>query len=135
MRLFEWSAPPREYLGDGYVCVRVVINFFHEKGSMLVVVGEVEISHLNGKPPIRHVWMSRKDPESCWKVWKKDKARSEIPFFQSEEVNQSVKKFIAKQLKVFCFQYEEIEHDPANDFPLSCVRPSVNEVLAVQAVL
>lgn len=142
MSLFAWSGPPREYLSYGFVCTEVVIISINKHDNKLIVRGTVTIVDLGeSKKKLTINWVAEKCQRVEWFVLAKNDKNSiingngESEFTLIEDLNQSIKNFIAKIIKTFCSQYTQIEIISEDNFPPNKVRTIKGDVLLVQGIL
>lgn len=143
MNLFEYKGP-REYLGDGCMCSALIIESIVEVGNRLVANGKLTILDtvkygLNYNGPWlaefiadRKIWFVYRPPGPTCRFFDKD---GNPEFLLINEVNVAVKAFVAKQLKIFCFEHMQIEIDPDDDLPPNKVRTPSGKILAVSHIL
>lgn len=139
MNLFEFNGP-REWLTFGCLCTAMTIESITNEGTKMIAIGKVIVTDIVDCGTVSEdSWIAELTKDSDWLVYKSNGKEGSLGFTKIDQVNRNLKRFVQKQLKHFCAQNMEIEHDFADDLTPSCIRnhdgTCTRCVLAVQKIL
>ncbi len=122
MNLFEFGGPI-ESLTFCYLCSGMTIESIKKEGEKLVANGKVAIiDGMNNRLVFNYSWTAELSKNSDWVVCKSNIEDGNAEFIEIEKANNNLKLFIQKQLKGYCTQNKQFEHDFADDLTTDLVR-------------